>query len=462
VTLTIPDNNVSCGNEVTVPVSVSGFTGLTGLTFSLSWDPAVFEFVPGSETSIITTSFNPTPADLATGNIGFAWVDIANLAGTTLADGTIIAEIRLTLIGSGSSSDIGFGNQPVAITAFDQNVSLVDVLPNSGTITLTTPCATASPLQIDCPNDQIVTAISNTASVAINNLTPTLSANADATSLSYTLTMNGNTIGGGSNGDDASGTTFGVGTTLLTYTVSDDSGTISTSCTTTITVNAGPTNANTFTLLAGNSTVSCADDMVCIEVTTSNFQSLSSVQFSVNWDQNLLEFVSVDNNDAVLEEGLGVTYGQTEVQDGILNFTWADVEGDGHDINDGDRLFTLCYRAVADGTASIDFTSTPTPIEVFRFIDTSTEEEVTEFSFLPGTIAVTGCNMNPGDGGDTGDGGNTGDGNGSTDFTLNSTSNTATCSDNLVCIEVNADNFTSLSSLQFSVNWDASIMYMDK
>jgi len=139
-------------------------------------------------------------------------------------------------------------------------------------------------------------------------------------------------------------------------------------------------------------------------------------------------------------------YGQGEVQDGILNFTWADVEGDGHDIDDGTRLFTLCFRAVADGTASIDFTSNPTPMEVFRFIDSSTEEQVTEFSFIPGTIAITGCNMNPGDG------------NGSTNLTLSATSNTATCSDPTVCINVLADNFTSLQDLQFSVNWDPSIM----
>ena len=459
VTLTIPDNiSVSCGDEVTVPVSVTGFTGLTGLTFSLSWDPTVFEYVPGSATSIITTNFSATDAELADGNIGFVWVDLANIAGTNLADGTIIGEISFTLIGSGSSSDINFGNTPVDITAFDQNVNILDedeLITNSGTIAITTPCPDASPLQIDCPSDQIVTAISNTASVAINNLIPTLSANADPSSLSYTLTMNGNTIGGGSNGDDASGTTFGVGTTLLTYTISDNSGTVSTSCTTTITVNGAPTDSNTFTLLAGNSTVTCADDMVCIDVTTSNFQSLSNIQFSINWDQSLLEFVSVENNDDALEEGLGVVYGQEEVQDGILIYTWSDVAGIGRDIDDGTRLFTLCYRAVADGTASIDFTSNPTNIEVFRFIDSSLEEEVTP-SFISGTIAITGCNTGTGDG--MGDGGNTGDGNGATNFTLNATNNTTTCSDNLVCIEVNADNFQSLSSLQFSVNWDQSLL----
>ena len=462
VTLTIPDNSVSCGNEVTVPVTVTGFTGLTGLTFSMSWDPTVFEYVPSSATSIIATdnNFSASADDLAAGRIGFAWADFVNVGGTTIADGTTIAEIRLTLIGGGSTASVNFGDMPVDITAFDQNVSLVTVNTNPGTITLTTPCVTAGPLQLDCPENINVTAISNTASIAINDLAPTLSDSADPNSLSYSLTMDGNTIGGGSNGDDASGTTFSVGTTILSYTVMDNAGEISTSCSTTITVNPAPTNSNTFTLLSGSSTVTCADDMVCIDVTTSNFQSLSDVQFSVNWDTNLLDFLSVENNDDVLDPSLGVLYGQADalISNGILTFTWSDVEGDGHSIDDGTRLFTLCFKAKTNGTASIEFTDNLTPIEVFRYIDNSTTEQVTDLSFLPGTIAVTGCDATTGEGDGMGEGGDNEGGNGATEFTLSATSASATCSDNLVCIEVNADNFTSLSDLQFSVNWDQSLL----
>ena len=146
-----------------------------------------------------------------------------------------------------------------------------------------------------------------------------------------------------------------------------------------------PVTGQNLNIIAGTNAATCTDQSVCINVLANNFTSLQDLQFSVNWDPSIMEFVSVTNNDGALDPGLGVVYGQTEVLDGVLNFNWSDVEGDGHTLANGMRLFTLCFRPLSNGVGAITFTANNTPIEATRFIDENNIEPV-EPEFIIGNI----------------------------------------------------------------------------
>jgi len=486
VVLNLPDFTVSCDDVITVPVTVENFTDLSGLSFSLEWDPSVFEYVDNSAMPQLTPDPILNVDNTANGALGFAWVNIAN--GTTITDGSTIFSFQLKVIGTVSSSNINFASEPIEIAAFDDAINGQTVNLNNGEITIANPCEdTAEPLQISCPPAMEVAAIAGQASVSLSNLTPTFSANAIASTLSYSLSRNGRTIGG--NTGDASGEIFTVGQTMLVYTILDAAGN-STTCSTIITVNPPPSNSNTVTFLAESRTATCSSDTeACIDIIANNFESLSDVQFSINWNPAILQFDSLDNNDDALDPNLGVFYGMASVNNGILNVTWSDVEGDGHTLVDGTTLMTLCFTPIGAGSTSIAFTDNQTPIEVFRFVNNSLEEEVTDLSLLAGTIAVTDCGTTTGGtttggtttggtttggtttggtttggtttGGTTTGGTTTGGtttGGTTTDFTLRSTSATGQCSDTQLCIDVSADNFEMLSDVQFSVNWNSSVL----
>ncbi len=433
VTLLIPDLNASCGEEITVPVNVTGFTDVATLSFSINWDTTVFEFVPNSAVSFTNgVLFNQTAAATENGLLGFLFLNIEGE--TTLAPGTTLMEFKLKTVGTVESSMIGYGNEPIEMVNVNNNAGAAMA------INITNPCPIINQsVQLSCPVTQPVTAISEQASVAITDLTPIVSDNADLSTLNYTLSKEGSTIGG--NSGDASGETFTVGITTLTYTISDGMGN-ATSCTTTITVNPPVSNNTTLTLLASSGTTNCQDDQICVIITTANFTELSDMQFSINWDPTLLEYVSVENNNDALNS-FGVLYGAGQTESGILNFAWSDVEGDGHTLDDGVELFQLCFRPIGNGVSPIAFTNNRTPIKINRYIDPTTDEEITDYSFLSGTITVDGCSTI---------------GNGSTDFALTIDDIATTCIVDEVCVQVSADNFTSLSDMQFSLNWDISLL----
>ncbi|MCB0651390.1 MAG: hypothetical protein KDC85_08970 [Saprospiraceae bacterium] len=103
---------------------------------------------------------------------------------------------------------------------------------------------------------------------------------------------------------------------------------------------------------------------VCIDVTSSKITGLLSMQYSMRWDPKLLEFTSVkgftiptmDLND----------FGSHKAAEGFLTAVWIDDTLNGVNLENGDLLFQLCFKAIgASGEeAPVRFWSNPTPYEV--------------------------------------------------------------------------------------------------
>ncbi|RMD71641.1 MAG: hypothetical protein D6818_07570, partial [Bacteroidetes bacterium] len=124
VTFALPIMGVQPGDTVCLPLTVSNFTDILSAQFSLSYDPAVVQF-------LYADNFNPNMPWLSdanfndTGNgIAFSWNDLS-LNGVTLPDGAVAFELCFEAVGmEGEASPVDFTDQPTPpeVTDFNGNV----------------------------------------------------------------------------------------------------------------------------------------------------------------------------------------------------------------------------------------------------------------------------------------------------------------------------------------------------
>ncbi|WP_020538806.1 T9SS C-terminal target domain-containing protein, partial [Lewinella cohaerens] len=198
-------------------------------------------------------------------------------------------------------------------------------------------------------------------------------------------------------------------------------------------VNSGTVTINTvldgFTLILADATANNGDN-VCLPVTVNDFENILGMQFSINYDASALTFTGSQNFNPALVGFTSASVGNPTP--GNLTFTWNDPFAAGVTLPDGDVLFELCFDVMTDVSTTVVFSGTPTPIEI---ID-GNEMEV-EFNSVSGTISPPTSGPLP--------------------ITLTLTDVTADQGDN-VCLPLRVTNFTDITSMQFNINYDASIL----
>ncbi len=124
------------GEEVCVEVTVDDFTNVTGMQFSLNWDPAFLEFVRVGDfdlSGLNDGSFNL--ADVATGKVPVQWSD-PNANGVTVADGSKIFEICFTILGATGNRAVEFSNDPTPIEFVDNDDMRINFTKKDGTVSV--------------------------------------------------------------------------------------------------------------------------------------------------------------------------------------------------------------------------------------------------------------------------------------------------------------------------------------
>ena len=97
--------------------------------------------------------------------------------------------------------------------------------------------------------------------------------------------------------------------------------------------------------------------------TVSNFDSLVSLQFSINWDPTVISFIEFERLD------LGsVAIGEGQANEGILRFSWFSPEGVVETLPDSSRILRLRFLAVGPQGAQtpVAVTGNPLPIQIFK------------------------------------------------------------------------------------------------
>jgi gliding motility-associated-like protein len=183
----------------------------------------------------------------------------------------------------------------------------------------------------------------------------------------------------------------------------------------------------------------------CLSVSVEGFTNLIGMQFSINYDPAALDFVSVGNfNLSGLTAGaFGTPANGTSP--GVITLAWVEPALNATSVDDGVAIFDLCFKAKDASTSDVDFSSTPTSIEF-----TDGNEQPVMFTGVKGQVVV-------GDGGSSGGGGNNGGGSNTTDFTLSLVDQTVNPGEE-ICIPVTVQNFNDIIGMQFSINYDPSIL----
>ncbi|MCC6459239.1 MAG: HYR domain-containing protein [Saprospiraceae bacterium] len=335
-----------------IPLRVYQFNNVAGLQFSLSWNPAYLDYAYISQ---INSNFSGIGFDtLSFINQGKFTLSWTNSSGLTLPDTTVLLTVAFSRIG-GPATLIEFANTPteiVAITPLGDDL-VVQTVPG-----LVNPVDVVPPT-ISCPGNVSLMVNSPT---AVNAIEPaSLLDNCAVQSVGWVTT--GATVGSFPADPDASGAVFNIGQSNVTYTVTDVGGNTAT-CAFTIDLELMP--GDSLTLIASNETVSCGQ-MVTIDITSLNFDSIAGLQFSLGWDPAMLSFASVDNFNPALQL-TNSNFGTTQTGTGFLGFAWTTGNlPHGTTIGNGEVLFSLTFTVLAGNNSStnIQFGDVPTARTAF-------------------------------------------------------------------------------------------------
>ncbi|MBI5915181.1 MAG: hypothetical protein HY842_07370 [Bacteroidetes bacterium] len=131
-----------------------------------------------------------------------------------------------------------------------------------------------------------------------------------------------------------------------------------------------------FTLTASD-IVAANGEEVCIEVKAKEFEQILSMQYSMNWDANVLKFKAVRNFGL---NGMGLqNFGSHLAANGTLTFSWYDPALRGFSKPAGTKLYEVCFEAVGEpgSKAKFEFNGKPTMVEIANssgvFLDLRTE-----------------------------------------------------------------------------------------
>jgi len=122
---------------------------------------------------------------------------------------------------------------------------------------------------------------------------------------------------------------------------------------------------------------------VCVQVSASGFRKIISMQYSMKWDTQVLEFTGV--KDFRLPFLTQDNFGLGKSKSGQLTFAWIDNNLKGITLPDGSPIFQLCFRlkGKSGSAGAISFSPQPTPYEVANVY-----EQLLQFVGVKGEVRV--------------------------------------------------------------------------
>lgn len=132
--------------------------------------------------------------------------------------------------------------------------------------------------------------------------------------------------------------------------------------------------------------VSVADgETVTLPLTVMDFDSIVSLQLSINWDTEVATYVEFELDALPL-----LAVGDFQADQGELRLSWFDNTGDGRTLPDGSVIARLTFTAMGDpgDFTPLLFTGDPLAIQIFKATMTPGEFDPVELEPDPGRIAI--------------------------------------------------------------------------
>ncbi len=473
LTINISSASGNPGEVVCVDLSVADFVSIVGMQFSVQWDTTLLAFESVSTLNLSGFTNANISADSLYGNIAVSWIsqDLAN--GNTLPDGTQIIQLCFTVLGTcGDNAPVWVSDTPTPVEIINaisaSNGQDIGILNDPGYVTAN--CVFPDGITINipdatvCPGETFFVDLTVEDFVQITELDFSLVFNPNVlqlsgapTDLASFLFVNSVNTSNASQGIiTVEWQQFGFGASLpdggtlfrLRFQAVGPGGSSST-----ISIANSPVeifvtefgnndnigiNSNNglvsvqqcggVTLVAGNDSGN-PGDQICIDINAQDFEDVTELAFTINWEPNLLEYVQTTNyNLAGLD---AADFDESNVGSGNLCLNW--VSGTGQTAIPGTSLFQVCFNVV--GTpgqcAQVGFTDFPCPLLATTGSSAGTDVGL---SGQAGEICIT----NPiGFALDVGSGGGAVGGE--------------------VCVPVTVTNFTGITELAFTLEWDETV-----
>ncbi len=181
--------------------------------------------------------------------------------------------------------------------------------------------------------------------------------------------------------------------------------------------------------------------IIDIDFHVDHFSQIISVQYSVNWNPNVLKFKSVKNFNPMVPGLSPAVFGtnQTLLDAGKLTLSWIESSATQITIPDGSLFFTVEFEVVGNAcqSSAISITDNPLEIEI-------SEDGVNNVGLVThnGQVNVfgEGCSQ---------------------DLTLIGNSVIGACS-NTACIQFTVDNFITVGAMEFSLVYDPAILQFNR
>lgn len=492
LTLSVGSKNATRGQQICVPVTAtSGFTSIVGIQTSIRYDPASLQPVtaqnfnlPGLALNNNTLIIPGVNGNTTPGGISLVWIanDVQN--GATIANGTVLFELCFNVLNTAAATtQITFGNTPVATEIINSQENSVPFTGQPGTLTIPGGGPSTTPFKITASNESATVGQKVCASFSVDGFKDLISLQYslqyDATKLRFDsvsgfnlkdLTVNSFGLPGGNipagqilfswSDAAAAGVTVADGTTIfracftalaagtspINFTSTprgqevidkdDKAGTFSSQNGSVVITGSGggDNNSNVFKLSLADKT-SPSGTTVCLDVTSQGYNDILFMQFSMQYDQTKLQFVSVGsfNLTGLTADNFGLP-GSGGVSTGKLTLSWSDPSVAGVTVPDGTNIFQVCFKILmTSGSSTVSFVATPTPIEIVNG-----DSQIITFSSKSGIVTV-------GAGGGGGAGG----------FKISLSDKTVQSGAN-VCLDLTVSGFKKMISMQFSFGYDAT------
>ncbi|MBK8724197.1 MAG: HYR domain-containing protein [Saprospiraceae bacterium] len=334
---TIGNVSGSCGDTVCVPIKVNNFVDIATTQFTINWNKNDLKFISANN---LNTNLPVTAAELGIDNaftsngfMTFSWFSASGV-GDTLNENEELFCLKFVIQGGFDKIPVkfdlsdnaqtkieitkGFPPVPVIYNVVNGNVDINDIVPPT----------------ITCRADTTINVFKNMAPIVVNGLDPVIVDNCSNTKLEYYL--NGATIQSGLG--SASGKLFNLGTTNVLYNIVDAGGN-SASCGFNVIINDNLT-PNNFTIVLQSNSGNCNDSLIAVNVLAYKFDSIASIQYSLNWDTTVLKFVKTGNYNAAINFDENNIF----INNNALTSAWYD--NNPKSLSDGSIIYTLYFKPV--------------------------------------------------------------------------------------------------------------------
>jgi gliding motility-associated-like protein len=172
-------------------------------------------------------------------------------------------------------------------------------------------------------------------------------------------------------------------------------------------------------------------DTVCVSFTVQDFDDITRMQYTINWEYNVLEFIGVKNITLQNMDQSNFFTQQAKTL-GVLGVEWENAAG--LSLPDGIAIFEVCFKVIGDpfSCSNISFSEIPYSIQVVTTGSNGTNVG------LNGQESVV-CALNP--------------------FTFITAVPDVYASPTAeICLDFTVTNFKQLTNMEYSINWNPNIL----